>query len=938
MLEFSVLGPLEVRADGQPLALGGAKRRALLALLLVRANEVVSTDRLIDELWGENPPETAANTLQAHVSQLRRVLHGPLREDDEPVVLTEPPGYVLRARPESLDAYRFEQLVSAADGARARGAPAESSTLLAEALGLWRGGALADVADLGSAQPEIARLEELRRRALEDMIDCELELGHHLELVPEIEALVGQHPHSERLRTQLMLALYRSGRQADALDAYQDARRALTDDLGLEPGPELRELHQAILHHDASLLAPEPSVSPTEAKLPSFLTVFVGRESELEEVAALVRGGARLLTVTGLGGMGKTRFAVEAARNLAADFDGNVAYVQLASIADPELVAASIAQALGESGVAAEDALAQHLRSRGRLLLLVDNFEQVLDAAPLLPRLLEAPDLSVLVTSRAPLRVSGEHEYPLPPLQVDEAVTLFADRALGVNPHFTLGDGETDAVEELCARLEGLPLAIELAAARSKLLTPTALLGRLAGRLDLLAEGPRDAPARHRGLRTTLDWSYELLTPSRRRVFAQLAVFVGGCSLEAAEAVCDSGEGSVLDDVAGIVEESLARRERAPNPRVSMLETVREYALEHLRALAEEEDVRLRHGTYFLQFAELAEAESTGPDQAEWFEQLEWEHDNLRSALLFFHERGEAVLELRLCVALWRVWQTHGHLDEGRRALERALAENPDAEPLLRARALNGAGVLAGEQGDFEAAAGFFEPSLELARMLGDHVRIAGALANLGNLALFAGNFARARLLYEESIEEATLGGASSTERIARENLGLVALDEGDLERAIALLEESAALAEEDRDERTRASSTRALAAALLESGDLERARGLLGESLALAHRLGEVNGIAYCFDTIAGLAVAERDPEEAALFFGAADLARASIGALRPPDQQPLYERWLARTLSQLDAAVYAARYEDGRLLELDQAYQRALELVSSSRRVVTE
>jgi tetratricopeptide (TPR) repeat protein len=490
-------------------------------------------------------------------------------------------------------------------------------------------------------------------------------------------------------------------------------------------------------------------------------------------------------------------------------------------------------------------------------------------------------------------------------------------------------------VQELCARLEGLPLAIELAAARSKLLTPTALLGRLAGRLDLLAEGPRDAPARHRGLRTTLDWSYELLTPSQQRVFAQLAVFVGGCSLEAAEAVCIRGEGSVLDDVSGIVEESLATRERAPSPRVSMLETVREYALEHLGALPEEEEVRLRHGTYFLQFAEEAEAESAGPDQAEWFEQLEREHDNLRSALIFFREHGAADLELRLCVALWRFWQTHGHLDEGRRALERALELTPDADPLLRTRALNGAGVLAGEQGDFDAAAGFFEPSLELARMLGDHVRIAGALANLGNLALFSGNFARARLLYEESIEEATLGGASGTERIARENLGLVALDEGNLERAIALLEESAALAEQDRDDRTRASSTRALAAALLESGEHERARGLLGESLTLAHRLGEVNGIAYCFDTIAGLAVAEGDPEEAALFFGAADLARASIGALRPPDQQPLYERWLARTLSQLDAAVYAARYEDGRLLELHQAYERALEVVSEGRRV---
>jgi predicted ATPase/DNA-binding SARP family transcriptional activator len=934
-LEFSVLGPLEVRAGGEPLSLGGAKRRALLALLLVRANQVVSTGRLIDELWGESPPETATNTLQAHVSQLRRVLHGPLNGDHQPVLLTEPPGYVLRARPESLDAYRFEQLVSAADGARVRGAAAEASRVLTEALGLWRGAALADVAELDSAQPEIVRLEELRRRALEDRIDCELELGHHLEIVPEIEALVGQHPHSERLRAQLMLALYRSGRQADALDAYQDARRELTDELGLEPGLELRELHQAILRHDKSLLAPERTAAPIQAKLPLFLTAFVGRESELEEVVALVRGGARLVTLTGLGGMGKTRLAVEAARNLAIDFDENVAYVQLASIADPALVAPTIAQALGESNLAAEDALAQHLLSRGRILLIVDNFEQVLSAAPLVARLLDAPDLSVLVTSRAPLRLSGEHEYPLPPLQVGEAVTLFADRARGVNPHFTLGERETNAVQELCARLEGLPLAIELAAARSKLLTPTALLGRLAGRLDLLVEGPRDAPARHRGLRTTLDWSYELLTPSQQRVFAQLAVFVGGCSLEAAESVCPPGEGSILDDISGIVEESLATHARAPHPRVSMLETVREYALERLGALAEEEAVRLRHGTYFLRFAEEAEAESTGPDQAEWFERLEWEHDNLRSALLFFRERASSELELRLCVALWRFWQTHGHLDEGRRALERALAANPDADPLLRARALNGAGVLAGEQGDFHAAAGFFEPSLELARMLGDHVRIAGALANLGNLALFSGNFAGARFLYEESIEEATLGGASGTERIARENLGLVALDEGDLEQAVALLEESAALAEQDRDERTRASSTRALAAALLESGDHRRARELLVESLTLARRLGEVNGIAYCFDTIAGLAVAEKDPEAAALFFGAADLARSSIGALRPPDQQPLYERWLARTLSQLDAGVYAARYEDGRLLELDQAYERAFEVVATGRRV---
>jgi predicted ATPase len=513
-------------------------------------------------------------------------------------------------------------------------------------------------------------------------------------------------------------------------------------------------------------------------------------------------------------------------------------------------------------------------------------------------------------------------------LPIADAVALFADRAVRVNPRFELADPDAAAVEELCARLEGLPLAIELAAARTRLLTPAAMLDRLASRLDLLTEGPRDAPERHRALRTTLDWSYELLTPPQRRVFAQLAVFVGGCSIEAAEQVCAPGRGSTLDNLSAVVDESLARRVPTAQPRVTMLETVREYAFERLRALGEEDGARSRHCEYFLKFAEEAEAASTGPEQSEWFGRLELEHDNLRSALSFAREQKGPHIELRFCGALWRFWQIHGHLDEGRRALEAALDSNRDGDPFLRARVLNGAGVLAGEQGDFEAAGGFFEPSLELARELGDHARIAGALANLGNLALFAGDFARARLLYEESIEESVLGGASGTELIARENLGLVALDEGDLERAVALLEESAALAAAEQDERTRASSTRALAAALLECGEHERARSLLGESLTLARRLGELNGIAYCFDTFAGLAAAEGDPQEAALLFGAADAVRSSIGALRPPDQQPLYEQWLARTLSQLRPADYATRYEDGRLLDLEEACQHALQL----------
>jgi predicted ATPase/DNA-binding SARP family transcriptional activator len=927
VLEFRILGPLEVRAQGELLALSGAKRRALLALLLVRPNEVVSTDRLIDELWGEQPPETAANTLQAHISHLRKTLHVHLDEQDAPVLVTEPPGYALRVSPETIDAYRFERLVREADAARQRGASGDASRLLSEALALWRGQALADVPGLRLAHPELARLEELRRQALEDRVERELERGRHAEVLSQLEALVREHPLSESLRGQLMLALYRSGRQADALAAYQEARRVLTEELGLEPGPELRELHGSILRQDPSITT--PARDDTEAPLPSFLTAFVGREREVEEVAGLVRSGVRLLTITGLGGIGKTRLAVEAARSLAPDFPDGLAHVQLAAIADPGLVAPTIAQALGEGGLAAPDALADYVRTR-RLLLVLDNFEQVAVAAPLLPRLLEAQGLAILVTSRSVLHLSGEREYAVPALPLAEAVALFTDRAKSVNPSYRVENDEDGPVEELCARLEGLPLAIELAAARTKLLTPAAMLERLADRLDLLAEGPRDAPERHRALRTTLDWSYELLTPQQQHVFAHLGVFVGGCSIEAAEAVCGARP-ALLHDLTAVIDESLARQEPSPQPRVTLLETVREYALERLRSLGVKEEARRRHADYFIDFAEAAEAASTGPDEATWYRLLELEHDNLRSALSFVRERGDVDLELRLSVALWRFWQVHGHLDEGSNALAAALASNPDGDPMLRARALNGAGVLAGEQGDFEAAGSFFESSLELARRLGDHVRIAGALANLGNLALFSGDLSRARRLYEESLEECELGGAVTTELVVRESLGLVALDEGDLERAIVLLEKSAALAASEQDERIRASSTRALAAALLERGEHEQARSYLAESLTLARRFGELNGIAYCFDTFAGLAAAEGDPEEAALLFGAADVVRSSIGALRPPDQQPLYEHWLARTMSQLETHVYTSRYEDGRRLELEDACERALRVAQT-------
>ena len=837
---------------------------------------------------------------------------------------------MLNVSEDQLDAHRFERLVSLADEARSAGDAVTASASLAEAESLWRGPALADVSREQFTRPEIGRLEEMRVRAIEDRIDCDLELGHHVELVGEITSLVERHPLRERLREQLMLALYRSGRQADALAAYQDARTKLDEELGIAPSPALSDLQRSILRQDEAIGATrQPIRRPTHEALPEFLTPFVGRAHDVEAVVDLVRrDDVRLVTLTGLGGIGKTRLAVEAARSLAADFADGLAFVPLATIFDPDLVAPTIVQVLGaeEAGSAPEDVLERHLTA-SRSLLVVDNLEQVVEAGELFSRLLRAaPGLKLLITSRAPLRLEGEHEYTLPALPVEESVALFTERAESVNPSFAVTESTRPAVVELCARLEGLPLAIELAAARTRLLTPAAMLDRLDRRLDLLAAGPRDVPGRHRALRLTLDWSFELLTAEQRRVFARLGVFVGTWDLDAAESVCGAGEGLLLDHVSAVAEESLIRREPGDDARFAMLETVREYALERLREAGEEDDARARHARYFLAFAQEAHDALGGPEQAGSLAQLEREHDNLRAAQSYFREQGEAELLLQMSAWLWRFWQIHGHLDEGRRALEAALAADVDGDPRLHVRVLNGAGVLAAEQGDFEAAESFFEPALVLARGLDEHERTATVLVNLGNLGLFARDFARARRLYEESIHYAALSGSPEVEAIARENLGLLALDQGDLRHAVELLEESARLATSAGDDRGRSSSTRALAAALLESGETEAAKAQLVESLELARRLGELNGIAYCLDTFAGLAVAEGDPERAARLFGAADGLRASIGALRPPDQQPLYERWVASTLAQLETATYAACYESGRVLGLDEAAEVAL------------
>ena len=444
----------------------------------------------------------------------------------------------------------------------------------------------------------------------------------------------------------------------------------------------------------------------------------------------------------------------------------------------------------------------------------------------------------------------------------------------------------------------------------------------------MLTSGARDAPARQRTLRTAIDWSYNLLEDSERRLFAQLGVFVGGAALEAIEDVCGDGSPTLLDDLASLVDKSLVRRRSGANTRFGMLETIREYALERLSESGEQADLRDRHRAYYLRVAEAADLSLTGAEQGEWLQRLEEDHDNFRAAFAHAVETGDPVSALRLGAALRRFWQIHGHLAEGRRALETALRHAPPGlAPEVRIKVANTAGILAGEQGDFETARGYFEEGLAIARERDDAYYVAATLTNLGNLALFQADYATASRLYEEALERSRTAGLDRGLAVTIENLGCVALLEGDVERSIELLSESEALMRATSDLHNLASTLRALGRSHLERGDRERADELFRESLELALEIGQRHGIADCLEGLAAFAVARGDAARAAALFGAAEALRESFGAKRAPDVEAWHVRWSARAHEALDPAAFDAEEARGRRLSLDDAVRLATE-----------
>jgi predicted ATPase len=645
-----------------------------------------------------------------------------------------------------------------------------------------------------------------------------------------------------------------------------------------------------------------PLKTISNTNLPRPASSFVGRDKEVEEVGALLQDGARLLTLTGPGGSGKTRLAIEAAAELVPEFKAGVFWVGLAPLRDPALVAETIGQTLG-----AKDGLAEHIGER-ELLLLLDNLEQVVEAAPELASLVETcPNLKLLVTSRELLRVRGEVEYPVFPLADPEAVELFLARA-GAEPDET--------VHELCRALDNLPLALELAAARASVLSPRQILERISGRLDLL-KGGRDADPRQQTLRATIEWSYELLAPEGQRLFARLAVFGGGCTLATAEEVAEAD----LDTLQSLVDKSLVRHTQ---DRLWMLETIREYALERLEESGETDELRRRHAEHFLALAEEAEPNLRGRPK-EWLDRLEREHNNLRSAFDWLALSRETQLALRLAGALWRFWYQRGHIAEGGRRVESAL--RADQHPTMaRANALNGATAMALERGDAPTARLWAEEALTLHRKLGDPWGIANSRYLLGNALAEEGDFPRAQEIFDESVRAFRELGDQHYALVATRALAWIYEELGDVDRSRALHEENLRQARETGNERMEARSLGSLGAIAGEEGRLHDSLPMLKEAYRIDRDLGDRLEIALDLCRFAVTLAVAGSAGTAARLLSKAETLREEIGASFPEWATRRNAQALSTIRTQLDDAAFAEAWEVGQKLTVDEAVALAL------------
>lgn len=847
-LDFRVLGPLEVVKETERLSLGGPKQRSVLAALLVRHGSPVSTDALVDAVWGEQPPKTAAKTLQKYVSHLRKQLGG--------VLVTHSGGYALEVACDQIDACRFEMLIDRAGAAE----QARGLSLVGRALGLWRGDPYEDLDDHIEAIAERSRLRERRLEAVELEAELELALGRHDRLVGRLEELVRRYPLRERLWASLMVALYRSGRQAEALRAFQRLRSELAE-VGIDPSPDLKDLEERILQQDAALGKTSSAVRSPANNLPRRLTSFIGRRTELADLAGLLPA-TRMVTLVGPGGSGKTSLALECAAATVKDYPDGSWFVDLAPLTSPDELAQAFAEPLGLRGGperSVEAVLLDYVTDR-RLLLLVDNCEHLVEAAAdLVTSVLRAgPDVQVIATSREPLGVAGETTLEVGPLAAPDAssvkeissydaVRLFVARAQAADPHFELTDTNAPAIAAVCRRLDGMPLAIELAAARARAFTPEEIAGLLDDRFSLLRSPVRVGPERHRSLQAVVDWSYQLLSDDERTLFRRLAVFRGGFGLDAVRVVC-SGPPVRDAEIVGLLEElvdrSLVLAEHQPGgaSRYRLLETLREYSRD-VSSPNELSRTRDAHASYFCELAEAAAPRLRGPEQKEWLDRLRVDYGNLRLALRWSFGEDKQT-GIRVAIALADMWDAVGPRGEAQHWLGRAVeATNSCCEHLYIPARLAAADIFMST--DLSHSARYAEEALQRAREVGDARAEAGALRELG--------WARG---LEEKYDEAVALGAASLEmwreigdpwEVAWSLERFAQSDHPHPEEALDRLEESLSIYRGIGDLRRAGMVLYKMGEAAVRAGvPLQQAESWVEESLAIFEAMGSSHDAAH--------------------------------------------------------------------------------------------
>jgi predicted ATPase/DNA-binding SARP family transcriptional activator len=890
-VRFGLLGPVVVvDAGGEVMPVGPGRWRAVLAALLVHRDVVLSVDRLVSLLWGATPPATAATMVHGAVAGLRRVIEPPGSGRERSVLVTWRGGYVLRAAPAQVDASRFEGLLAEGRGL-VDTVPARASALLGQALALWRGPALEGVEE-PFARDAAARWDELRLGCVEERMRAELAVGHHLELVAELQDLVGRYPLRERLSAQLMHALYRCGRQADALGAFQRLARTLRVELGLEPGPGVRRLQQAILQQSPSLDVGQPvparvvGAGPGRG-LPAPVSTFIGRAVARAEVGKLI-GAHRLVTLTGTGGAGKTRLALEIARARAAS-SVRVWMVELAVLRTPNLIEETVAEALGvrpESGHSLTQTLVASLSGYDTLIVL-DNCEHLLQGcATLAHTLLSGTErLRLLTTSREPLGVPGEVVYPLEPLELVgeladwrrigdcEAVRLFCERATAVRPGFALTEDNATPVLEVCRRLDGLPLALELAAARVSSMPVSLLVRRLQDRFSVLDSATRPAGPGRRGLSDTVGWSYELLEEPERVLFTHLSVFPAAFTLEAAAHVA-GGQGVDRDDVASLLSRLVDRsvlsliepgsQGNAAQPRYRMLETTRQYAKTHLDSAAGAQ-LRARHALWCVSVAEQAEPHLSRAQAGSWLQRLAAERDHFRVALEWaFSPGGDPRVGARLVACLFYPWELWGSRQEGLRWVHAGLQVFAADQPRERLALLAAGALLHAGRADFDTCAALAVEQVELARATGARGWEGDGLGMVATMAWARGEFDRALPLYRDAVSASLAGGDVWRASLEESQLARLHRDRDKPEEAMTVALRALERARELGEPLACGLALDVLASLEKRRGQLRGARRLAQDSLEQYGLIGYVEGEASALQRVGRLALEAHEPDAA--------------------------------------------------------------------------